>query len=137
MTLKEIIGHPTDTDLRVFGGLQLIFLMIVAYVARQQLPMVAWAALLGLSAIVAVLGAAKPWWIRPIYVGWMTAVFPIGWAISHIALAVVYYLVLTPLGIWRRLTAGDPLDREFDSAAATYWRRRPPSRGSRSYFRQF
>lgn len=58
---------------------------------------------------------------RPIHVGWMYAAFPIGWTVSHLLIALVYYLVLTPIGLLMRAAGYDPLQRRFDRTAATYW----------------
>jgi hypothetical protein len=38
----------------------------------------------------------------------MILAFPIGWAISHVALAAVYYLVVTPIGLRDAATGRDP-----------------------------
>ena len=72
-----------------------------------------------------------------IYVGWMVAVFPIGWTVSHLMMAVVYYFVVTPIGIWRTRQTGDPMTRKFDADAATYWEEREANKPPESYFRQF
>ena len=46
------------------------------------------------------MGWLRPDWARPLYVGWLYAVFPIGWTISHLILAVIYFLILTPIDSW-------------------------------------
>ena len=75
---------------------------------------------------------------RQLYVGWMLAAVPIGWTISHVVLAVVYYVVLTPIGLLMRLVGRDPMQRRLDrSGSGSYWIERPPRRDSSSYFRQF
>jgi hypothetical protein len=40
---------------------------------------------------------------------------------TRIILAVVYFLVLTPIGVIKRLSGWDPLHRR-ESARASYWR---------------
>ncbi len=82
-------------------------------------------------------------WIAPgigrrLYVGWMLAAVPIGWTISHAVLGVVYYVVLTPIGLLMRLFGRDPMQRRMDrSGSGTYWIERPPQSDSSRYFRQF
>lgn len=137
MNLKEIISHPTAKDLRVFAVLQFVFFCVVGYLLHGPLTAAGVALLLAVSMLLAIVGCLRPSGIRPVYVVWMCAVFPIGWTISHIALGVVYYGVLTPIAIWRRGVAGDPMDREFHRAAETCWRPRRPPRDSKDYFRQF
>jgi hypothetical protein len=74
---------------------------------------------------------------RPLYLGWMYAVYPIGWTVSHVLLGVLYYLVVTPVGLVLRALGRDPMHRRFDPAAETYWLERPARRDAKSYFRQF
>ena len=75
---------------------------------------------------------------RQLYVGWMLAAVPIGWTISHAILAIVYYVVVTPIGLLMRLVGRDPMQRRLDrSGSGTYWIERPPQGESSRYFRQF
>ena len=74
---------------------------------------------------------------KRIYVGWMFAVFPIGWVVSHLLLGVVYFLVLTPIGLTLRALGRDPLERRFDQSASSYWVRHDPATQVKRYLRQF
>ena len=67
----------------------------------------------------------------------MYAVYPIGWTVSHLALAVVYYLVVTPIGLLMRLFGRDPMRRKFDPSATTYWQPHESPDEPERYFRQF
>jgi hypothetical protein len=89
------------------------------------------------AAVLSIAGLVRPSVMKPIWVGWMTAVFPIGWTISHLVLAVTYYLVLTPVGILLRLTGRDPMTRRLDRQAPTYWQRHQQIDDTARYFRQF
>ena len=75
--------------------------------------------------------------MRRVFVAWRWAAFPIGWAISHLLLVVIYYLVITPIGLVMRAAGYDPLERRIDRQAATYWTPRKPQGEPASYFRQF
>ena len=75
--------------------------------------------------------------LRPVYQLWMLAVYPIGWTVSHIVMALLFYLVFTPVGLIMRACGRDPMQRKFDRQATTYWQRRPPEQDKRRYFRQF
>jgi hypothetical protein len=85
------------------------------------------------AAAVAIVGAILPRALRPMY--WI-AMGP-GWLISNLLLAMLYYLLITPLGLMRRLFKHDPLKLRLDREAETYWQSRPPSPEARRYFRQF
>jgi hypothetical protein len=74
---------------------------------------------------------------RPIYFGWAYLTWPIGVAVSFVILAVVYYLVLTPIGLLRRLLGRDPMQRRFDREATTYWQPHPGRPAPERYFKTF
>ncbi|GAB4135996.1 MAG: hypothetical protein Fur0037_00170 [Planctomycetota bacterium] len=59
---------------------------------------------------------------------------PIGFCVSHILLAAVYWLLLTPIALCMRFAGHDPLARKIDRGAATYWERRRGDREPGSYF---
>jgi hypothetical protein len=138
MALVDINWHPSPKELRVFGVLQLVFFGAVAAISRRHsgsatLAMIIIAA----SLLAACVALAAPRAIRPLYVAWMAAVWPIGWTVSHLALACLFYLVFTPIGLIMRACGRDPLRRKFDRTAQTYWCDREVTRDSRRYFRQF
>jgi hypothetical protein len=67
----------------------------------------------------------------------MAAVFPIGWLVSHLLLAAIYYLVVTPIGVMMRVCRYDPMQRRFDRQAATYWKPRRNTDDPQRYFKQY
>lgn len=79
----------------------------------------------------------SPGFARAVYVGWMFAAEPIGWTISHAILGIVFYLVITPIGLVVRLLGNDPMCRKLDPSAATYWIPRKPVEDVKRYYRQF
>ena len=138
MALIEIDRHPTERQLRWFGILLAGFVVLAGALARWQLeePTAARWTWAGGATVVAAHAAVRPL-RRWIYLGWLYAAFPIGWAVSHLLLAAAYYVVLTPIGILMRWIVGDPLDRARDRDASTYWAVRRPASDVRRYFRQF
>ncbi|MBI2481347.1 MAG: hypothetical protein HYV60_22725 [Planctomycetia bacterium] len=138
MALVDINWHPSRKELRVFSWLLIGFGAIVAAILYRRLESQtpAATALIVTSAIGAA-GLAAPTLIRPVYVVWMALAFPIGWTVSHLMMLMVYYLVLTPIGLAMRLCGRDPMQRRFDRRAQTYWLPRTPRKELKSYFRQF
>ncbi len=133
----EINWNPDARALRWFAGLQIAFFAIFSYLWRDTLGATGAGTLIGISLVVGAVGLARPDWIRLIYIVWMVIVFPIGWVMSHIILAVIYYIVLTPIAVLVRWRRGDPLDRSIDPAASTYWSERPADENVTQYFRQY
>ena len=93
--------------------------------------------MVGISVIVVVLGLAWPPCVRFIYITWMAAVFPLGWVGSHIILFVVFFFVVTPIGLIMKTFGRDPMRRQFDRGAVSYWIARKPNSGTDRYFKQF
>jgi hypothetical protein len=133
----EIDWHPDARKLRTFAGL-------LAAVSAMALARLAWSVpaawqsgLAVVGVVVGVVGLVRPRWMRPVYVGWMAALYPVGWIVSHALLAAVYYGLVTPIGLILRACGRDPLRRRFDRAAPSYWQPRPPEPAPERYFRQF
>ena len=138
MAVLDIKWNPTRRELRQFGGLCLVFFGLIAAYAyyRHDASTVA-SVLAGLAVVLGTLGLLAPSALKPVFVGWMIAAFPIGWTISHLLLGSLYYLVLTPIGLILRLVGYDPMHREFDAKADTYWVEREQVQDVGRYFRQF
>src|SRR5262245_50838097 len=59
--------------------------------------------------VVQVIAMTVPRWLAPIAIVWLAAAHAIGKVVSTILLAVVYGLIVTPMGLVRRWTGKDPL----------------------------
>jgi len=92
--------------------------------------------LLGTALTAGLLGMLRPQWLRPVFVGWMILAFPVGWLMSHLLLAALYYGVFTPLGLLLRLLGKDSLGLQR-STAASYWQEKPQQADLRRYLRQY
>ncbi len=138
MAAVDINWNPSKRDLRWFAGLQVLFFAFVGFLIAHHSGSVATGAVVcSISAIVGLMGLFRPVWIRPVYVIWMTAVFPVGWVLSHLVLAAVFFLVFTPFGLVMRIAGKDPLSRRPDRSAQTYWIPRKERPDLSHYFRQF
>lgn len=138
MQWSDIPRDPPLRQLRQFAGLWLVFFSLLAGWQALGRSNPIWSAVLGVLALaVGVPGLLRPVLVRPVFVGAMIAGFPIGWLVSKFLLAVVYYVLFTPVALLFRLVGRDALARRRDPAAATYWVPKPAPADSRSYFRQF
>lgn len=70
------------------------------------------------------LGLMKPRLLGPIHKVWMRLAFLIGFVMTHLILAAMYYLVFTPMGLVMRIFGRDPLRLKQDENAESYWIRR-------------
>jgi len=139
MGVIEIDRNPSPRTLRFFGLLFAVFCGLVGALLRWRFDLgtaatVVWIAGAGVAALYYLVPPLR----RPLYLGWIHAAFPIGWLLSHLLLALVYYGVLTPIGLVMRLFRRDPLHRRFDPEAESYWvEYRASADPTRRYFRQF
>ena len=67
------------------------------------------------------LGLVRPAWMRFIYVGWTVLAFPIGWTVSLIMLATMFFGLFTPIGLIFRLLGRDLLQRIRHPDLESYW----------------
>ena len=138
MRFKETLKNTTLKDLQVFAVLLMIFVSLIClglFHAGFSYPQLI--SLLLVSLIVGITGLLHPLIIVPIYRGWMIVVFPIGFLISHLLMGIVYFGVITPIGIYRRIRYPDSLQRTFNREATTYWEPVSKADSTESYFRQF
>lgn len=140
MALMEVNRDPSPREVRQFACYLLPgFCCLLAgwAVYRYESWPAAYALVAG-AVVSLVLGLIKPLWMKKFLVAWMLAAFPIGWVVSHVAMAIIYFLVVTPIALLMRIVGRDPLSRRFDPQAKTYWTTRPTApRDPASYFRQF
>ena len=139
MGLIEVKKDFSRRELLWFGPLFALFVGIIGgWIFIRQLG---WhTAAYGLWAAAAVLILVYyliPTIRKPVYMGWIYAVMPIGWVISHLLLGAIFYLVVTPIGLAMRLLRYDPMHREFDREATSYWIERRRDTDVKSYFKQY
>ena len=139
MSIVRINRHPTPKQLNQFGFIWLGFLSFFGVLAWFRLDAPSLAKGLWVAAIVVpVIGWVAPFFMRLVFLGMSYAAWPIGFVVSHVVLALVYYLVMTPIGVIMRLFGYDPMTRQRDPARTSSWiERSRGSRGPESYFRQF
>jgi hypothetical protein len=129
---------PTPRVLRQFGGLWIVFFGAIAawqclYHERYILATVV--AILAVT--IGPLGIALPRLIRPVFVGWMLLVYPIGWTVSRVVLGILFYGLYTPVALVFRAIGRDELKLKPQPEAQTYWCPKPKATDKGQYLRQF
>jgi len=64
---------------------------------------------------------------------WMGMAEAMGFVTTHVILGVVFFLVVTPIGLARRLFGGDPLGRR-GARAESYWKPYTERRGDPKHY---
>ena len=67
-----------------------------------------------------------PKWLQPVYRVWMTIGEMLGWINTRIILGVVFYCIVTPIGLVQRLRGHDAMQRQWETEAETYRVTRQP-----------
>lgn len=137
MHWSDIPLNPPKRMLRQFAGLWLVFFAGLACheaFLRDRLILAIGFAVL--SATVGPLGLIWPKAIRWLFVGWMVLAFPIGWTISHLMLACLFYGLFTPIACCFKLIGRDVLCRQPRPGQESYWTPKAAATDVRGYFRQ-
>ena len=130
--------NPSHRELLFFGLLLGLFTVLVGALAYLQWDAPAAASKIWIAGgSLTVLHFVIPPLRRFFYLTWMYSAFPIGWAVSHTMLAILYYCILTPIGLIMRLMGYDPMSRRLRSEHHTYWEKYSPEDNPKRYFRQF
>jgi Saxitoxin biosynthesis operon protein SxtJ len=130
--------NPTKKELRIFSLAMLVFLAIVGWIVWHKSGSAdAGVIVAAVGLVFAILGFAVPPAVRPVFIALMVINYPIGWVVTHVVMALIFYLVVTPLGVIMKLAGRDPMERRFDHNAKTYWKPRPDQTDASRYFRQF
>lgn len=74
-----------------------------------------------LSVVFLVPALISPVILKPVHKIWMTIAILLGWLMTRIILIVLFYLVVTPIGLLTKLFGKDFLDRKFNADTNSYW----------------
>jgi hypothetical protein len=88
-----------------------------------------------LGAVLSAAGLLLPTWLGPVERAWMRLAHLISKVTTPIVMAVMYLLVLTPIGLLRRTFGGNPIVHSPHDES--YWRPRPEGRRAGNLTRQF
>jgi hypothetical protein len=138
MQWSDIQFRPPAKTLRQFAGLWLAcFGGLSAWEGFVRGHATLAVALAILALTIGPLGLAWPQLVRPVFVAWMILAFPIGWTVSQLILALMFYGLFTPISLIFRLIGRDPLHRARQPGLESYWTPKATPTDSRRYFKQF
>ena len=127
--------HLKGSSDRGFG---LVFAAVFAVVALWPILGAEAPRLWALAVAAAFFGAAiaAPRWLAPLNRLWTRFGLLLSRVMNPLVLGLLFFAVVTPMGLAMRLLGKDPLRRRFDREAASYWIRRDPP-GPAPMSRQF
>ena len=126
MVIEEILAISSERrDLRNFG---LVvgsgFLVMAGFLLWKDRPLGPLFSLAG--GVLIILGLAFPTLLKPLQKAWMTLAVLMGWVMTRVILSILFFFVLTPIGLTARLFGQRFLDRGPGRVADTFWRKRQP-----------
>ena len=127
----------SDRDLRKFGlvvgGVFVALGLLFLFRYETRTPYFVWP-----GGILMIAGAIIPRALKWIYIAWMSVAFVLGFVMAHVILALLFFLIITPLGLIARLSGKDFLSLKLDRSAKSYWiPRAQNSKSASDYERQF
>ena len=145
--LIEIDLKPSKSTLRQFGWIALFGfgalgalawfeLLIFSFglgQAREIVAMSFW----GLAVLATFFSLVYPNGNLPIYLGLTIVALPIGFVLSYVIMGTLFYLLITPVGLFFKVTGRDAMHRRFDPEAESYWFQARGQRPREHYFKQF
>lgn len=119
--LKEISEiASTKADLKKFGLTMAAALSLFGGLAAwHQRPFYIY--LIEVAVLFLIVGLLLPVVLRPVQKAWMTLALLIGWVMSRLILIVIFYFVLTPIGLFLRLSGKDLLGTKLGISKTSYW----------------
>ena len=66
-------------------------------------------------------GGIWPRALAVIYKIWMSLALVMGWVMSRLILSVLFYIVLTPIGLFLKLIGKDVLNQRLNRSSGSYW----------------
>ncbi len=109
--------------------------LVLAGIAYWRHPgAITWKVLVTLGGLLVIAGAIMPAQLGPVYRGWMGFAKALSKVTTPIFMGVVYYVVVTPIGVGMRLFGRQPMRHK--EQAGGYWRV-PPSGGRSDMTHQF
>lgn len=110
----------TTQTLRKFGLIwALVFSIVAFYPLMSSNPIRLWSVFVSIGFVIA--GLAYPIVLNPFFGIWMKFGKIAGSINAKIILALIFYFVVTPIGLIRRAMGKDSLKKRLDKGATTYW----------------
>lgn len=137
MTIDHTIPELDRKGLREFGlvtgaAVVALFGLFFPWLLELDWPVWPWA----IAAPLWLLALAQPSWLRWIYRGWMRFGLLVSRVTTPLLLGVVFFFIISPMALVRRLWGKDPMQRTLDPKRDSYRvqsTRNPPDKLERPF----
>jgi carbamoyltransferase len=90
-----------------------------------------------IGALLLLLAGFVPAALKYLHAPWMMLSLALGWIMSRLLLTVLFFLVITPIGLLQRAFGKRSIETALDSDATSYWQSRTKSSAASEYEKQF
>ena len=117
--VREELSNLGDgrKKLRQFSVTMLIAAAVIFYLTY---PAVIAAYVISVLTVYFLIALFIPKILRPFYFAWMGLAFVMGWFMSRLILTIIFYLVMTPIGLILKLSGKSLLDKSAKNISS-YW----------------
>ena len=93
--------------------------------------------LISIGVVLLLAAALAPVTLKWVHGPWMIAALALGWVMTRILLTIVFFLVVTPVGLLQRIFGKRAIEVDFKANAASYWQARTARPAPEDYEKQF
>ena len=124
-------------DIRSFGiTFGIIFLIIAGFLYYQEKD--SFQLFIYLAGSFSGLGIILPIILKPFYMIWMIFAVILGWFMTKVILSLLFYLIITPIGLFLRIIGKDLLNLKEKKQQKSYWNmRNSEEEQNQNYEKQF
>jgi hypothetical protein len=116
--IKNIIGDKSDW--KKFGITMGVILTIIGcYMLWKKNNYYEYS--LFLAVVFFMTGLMLPSLLKPVYKAWMALSVVMGFIMTRVIMVIIFYLIVTPIGLIASLTGKEFLDMKIDKSAKSYW----------------
>ena len=135
---EEIKNIKTgEKDIRIFGiTMGIILLIIAAFLFLKEKD--SFQLFIYIAGSFISLGFLSPIILKPIYLVWMIFAVILGWFMTRVIISLLYYIIITPIGLFLRIIGKDLLDLKEKKNKKSYWNiRNSEDEQNQNYEKQF
>ena len=108
------------SDIRNFGiTLGIILLLISGFLFWKEKE--SYQIFSGIGITLSLIAIAIPSVLKPVYWMWMIFGIILGWFMTRVILSLLFYIIITPIGLTLRLFGKQFLELRWDKSKESYW----------------
>ena len=134
MTLAQL-SQPTNKQLKQFAIVLPLAIGALGWMLGLDRLPISIGVICG--ALLALVTQRKPAVAKPLFIVMAMIALPFGLILREVVLLCVYFGIVTPIGLFFRVTGRDALHRNIDRQVVSYWRKKANSQSQTDYLRRW